>query len=512
MFEAPLRLALSLGALGVLLEALALLLGSRQLRRLLYGSMFVLTIFAAVLLLATDPRLGTGLVAIVAAYRAVNAMRVVAGRIKESRLRQATRRSSLMLLGYQTVTLVLWRLDVLTGYGARQTLYGLLAVSAAAGLVMAATTRRSLKKTSLRDSDKYTSDTELPTVSICIPARNETADLPACLESVLSSDYPKLEVLVLDDCSQDKTSEIIKGFAHDGVRFIAGEEPKAGWLAKNQAYDTLAESASGELLLFMGVDVRLDKSSVSKLVGSMSAREKQMISLLPRGMQQYKDAGLVQPLRYWWELALPRRLFNRPPVLSSLWMIQRQSLKDLGGFKAVRGSVLPEGFFARELTKKDGYSFMRASLELPISSAKRLPEQWETAVRTHYPELRHRPENVLLLAAAELWFLILPLGVFLTGFFIPMGGLWTLAGLNVLVLLYVQYLVVRIWGLRDAGLPLAVLPAAVLTELAVLHISMWKYEFSEVIWKDRNICIPVMKVTKHLPGLPSKIRAMPGFY
>jgi hypothetical protein len=42
-------------------------------------------------------------------------------------------------------------------------------------------------------------------------------------------------------------------------------------------------------------------------------------------------------------------------------------------------------------------------------------------------------------------------------------------------------------------------PFMILTDIWMLHYSMWKYEFSEVDWKGRNICVPAMHVVKHLP-------------
>src|SRR5690606_10627587 len=76
-----------------------------------------------------------------------------------------------------------------------------------------------LRKTRHITNRTHYSDKELPTVSVCIPARNETNALEDCLRSMLANDYPKLEILVLDDCSQDRTAEVIKSFAHAGVRF-----------------------------------------------------------------------------------------------------------------------------------------------------------------------------------------------------------------------------------------------------------------------------------------------------
>src|SRR3954469_22886337 len=51
-------------------------------------------------------------------------------------------------------------------------------------------------------------DHEWPGVTILIPAYNEAAVIATCIRSVLESDYPRLEVLVLDDGSTDDTETI----------------------------------------------------------------------------------------------------------------------------------------------------------------------------------------------------------------------------------------------------------------------------------------------------------------
>ena len=43
------------------------------------------------------------------------------------------------------------------------------------------------------------------------------------------------------------------------------------------------------------------------------------------------------------------------------------------------------------------------------------------------------------------------------------------------------------------------LPLAVAIDVFLLNYSMIRYEFFSVIWKDRNVCIPVMRVTDRLP-------------
>ena len=488
-------------AFSIGFELLAALFASKLIRLSGYAGTFLLSGFAGTLLFVVEPGIPTFIVLVVAIYRVLNAARAIAGRMHEARLFRVTSLTSYNLMLYQVTTLAVWALSDLFNLSNVDWLWGLLLVAAVGAIIINFSISRNLKKSALRGTDKYRSDIDLPTVSVCIPARNETSDLPACLSAVLANNYPKLEVLVLDDCSQDKTSEIIKGFAHSGVRFIKGEKPHAGWLAKNQAYQQLAEAASGEVILFCGVDVILGKRAIWSMVDCLTSRDKKMLSILPKGMQTREHAGLVQPMRYWWELAWPRRLFNRPPVLSTCWMIARDALQSFGNFEAVSNTVIPEGYFARELTKNDTYGFLRSSKSLEVASTKQLSEQWATAVRTRYPELRKRPESVMLVSLVEAWVLLLPLIVFITGFIISLGIIWVLAGLVSLLLGFAHYRIIRAWQVDAVSLPLALMPVAVGIELFLLNYSLYRYEFKEVVWKERNICIPVMRAIPHLPKI-----------
>lgn len=495
------QFALVAGASSVTVELLAAFSNAKIVKLSGYGGVLLLSGFSGTLLFTAEPHMATFLIWVICIYRMINASRVFAGRIHELRMIRVTRRTSIYLQSYLGVAVAFWLAARYFEISNIDILWAVVLVSLAASLVINFTIRRNLKKSSLRGSDTYRPDSELPTVSVCIPARNETEDLPKCLTSILDSNYPKLEVLVLDDCSQDKTSEIIRGFAHKGVRFIQGEPPNKGWLAKNQAYAQLVEAASGDVLLFCGVDVRLGKKAIWSMVDSMTSRRKKMISVLPKGMQTREHAGLVQPMRYWWELAWPRKLFNRPPVLSTCWMIYRDTLKELGGFKAVNNSVVPERYLARELVKNDAYSFLRSSRSMEVSSTKKLNEQWETAVRTRYPELRKRPESVFVVSFFEFSLLIVPLAIFLTGFMFNLGLIWILSGLSVISIGFAHYRIIKAWQLADTSLPLAMLPAAASIELFLLQYSMLKYEFSSVEWKERNICIPVMRSIPRLPKI-----------
>jgi len=440
---------------------------------------------------------------LISLYRGFNLLRIVEARMHERYLLRVTLRTSLALMLSQLILLALWGLSDKLLLTSHQCWIILGVLQLLAAVLVLATTLRQLRLTTPPALSLHLADRDLPSITVCIPARNETAAMEACLRTLVASDYPKLEVLVLDDCSQDKTPDIIKSFAHDGIRFIRGAEPPAGWLAKNWAYQRLAGEASGELLIFAGVDVNFAPAALRALVLSMKQNSRQMLSVVPRNESipdSRRFSALLQPARYAWELCLPRRRFGRPPVLSSCWAIERRLLEKHGGFAAVASDITPESYFARAASTAAGaYGFVRSAEELDIVSRKPWDEQWSTAVRTRYPQLHRRPEMVLLVSALEALVLLFP-------FF---EILWALARRDWLLLAPAAVaFVLQVWAFAAVvqltyrkflwRSLIALLPAAAL-DIALRHLSMWRYELGAVYWKGRNVCLPVMHVFPHLP-------------
>ena len=89
-------------------------------------------------------------------------------------------------------------------------------------------------------------------VAIVFAARDEEEKLPAALETLVAIDYPKLEIVAVDDRSNDATARIMDEFAARDARVKAVhvKELPAGWLGKPHALQRGYEVASGEWLLF----------------------------------------------------------------------------------------------------------------------------------------------------------------------------------------------------------------------------------------------------------------------
>lgn len=107
-------------------------------------------------------------------------------------------------------------------------------------------------------------------ISVIIPAHNAATELPRCLASVLSQEHNELEVLVIDDGSQDETYSICKAFAaqDDRVRVFRIEHsgPSA---ARNHGL----EEARGAFVCFVDADDYLEKAALTTLYDNLHAAQ-----------------------------------------------------------------------------------------------------------------------------------------------------------------------------------------------------------------------------------------------
>ena len=104
----------------------------------------------------------------------------------------------------------------------------------------------------------------LPRVTLLISAFNERAVMGEKLENALALDYPqeRFEVLVVSDCSDDGTDEIVREFAPRAVRLIRQAER----LGKSSGLNLGVLQASGEILVFSDANAMYEPDALHQLV------------------------------------------------------------------------------------------------------------------------------------------------------------------------------------------------------------------------------------------------------
>lgn len=327
-----------------------------------------------------------------------------------------------------------------------------------------------------------------PTISVCIPARNETHAMTECLENVLASDYPKMEVIVVDDNSTDDTLHLIKAFAHAGVRFVEGQAPPEGWLGKNYSLERLLGEASGRYVVFMDVDTRVKPTTISRLMAEVMADKKlEMVATLPQRYDTWRPSAWFSTLRCFWDLLFHSS--KRPSAYSALWVVRRHLLQDIGGFKDWRDQIQPEIGIAEKINKSNGYKLIMSTPALGVSYAKKWSSQVSTARRALLP----RFSNSIVRVAIGLGIIatvVLPQVVVICGLLTGWQDIFW--GAIIIYLLYVLIFTLYsglFWRSRIWLAPI-VAPIIVWQEMWLLLSSVVGYQRGVISWKGRAISRP----------------------
>jgi len=118
---------------------------------------------------------------------------------------------------------------------------------------------------------------EFPPVSIIIPARNEAANIEACLQSVLNQDYPfaKMEIIVIDDHSSDGTVEIVGQMVDQRLHLMSlqGEHGQG----KKAALEKAIQKAQGTLIVTTDADVIVPKGWLKEMATAWQGGAKMIL-------------------------------------------------------------------------------------------------------------------------------------------------------------------------------------------------------------------------------------------
>jgi hypothetical protein len=200
-------------------------------------------------------------------------------------------------------------------------------------------------------------------VSVLIPARNEETNIRATLESVLANRGADFEVVVLDDHSTDRTTEIVNEFAsrESRVRLEFAPPLPAGWCGKQHACHVLAQRAHAPLLVFLDADVRLAPDALVRLTAFMRSRQAALASGVPRQVLGTFSERLLIPQIHFILLGYLPMLFMRwtcRPAFSAgcgqLFVARRDAYETTGGHAMIR-DTLHDGVKLPRLFRRAGF-------------------------------------------------------------------------------------------------------------------------------------------------------------
>ena len=138
-------------------------------------------------------------------------------------------------------------------------------------------------------------------VSVLIPARNESLSIGKALAAILVNRHSKIEVLVLDDHSEDETATIVQniGSRDSRVRLLPSAELPDGWNGKQHACWQLANQAHHPWLLFLDADVRLSADAIARCLAEQKFRNAPLVSGFPlQETETFAEKMLIPLMQY----------------------------------------------------------------------------------------------------------------------------------------------------------------------------------------------------------------------
>lgn len=197
---------------------------------------------------------------------------------------------------------------------------------------------------------------ERPSVAILIPARDEAARIGACLDAALASEGVDLEVIVLDDHSNDGTGDVVRGYDDPRLRLAQAPPLPPGWNGKPHACHVLGALATKPLLLFIDADVTLEPDAARRLAPPPGV---DLVSGVPRqivtGVLQTALVPMINFLIFGYLPGLLMRLRPDWPSATAacgqLMMVRADAYRRAGGHAAV-AHVMHDGLkLARHFRK-----------------------------------------------------------------------------------------------------------------------------------------------------------------
>jgi glycosyltransferase involved in cell wall biosynthesis len=123
---------------------------------------------------------------------------------------------------------------------------------------------------------------DCPSVSLIFAARDEEEKLAQALETLRQIDYPRLEILAVNDRSSDGTARILQDAAqrHPRLKIASIEALPEGWLGKPHALQCGFEISRGEWLLFTDADVRFRPDAIRRAMTLAKAKQLDHLTLM----------------------------------------------------------------------------------------------------------------------------------------------------------------------------------------------------------------------------------------
>jgi cellulose synthase/poly-beta-1,6-N-acetylglucosamine synthase-like glycosyltransferase/spore germination protein YaaH/peptidoglycan/xylan/chitin deacetylase (PgdA/CDA1 family) len=195
-----------------------------------------------------------------------------------------------------------------------------------------------------------------PEVSVLIPAYNEESVIVDTVRAALATSYPKLEVLVVDDGSTDRTAELVRGYFGGDSRVQLIMQPNRG---KPAALNHALGEAKGEIAVSIDADTVIDAEAIQRLVRHFADPRVGAVAGNVKVINRNRWITRWQALEYITSQNLEKRAFDLlnciPVVPGAAGAWRTELLRSAGGFS---GDTVAEDTDLTLTIRRDGWKIL----------------------------------------------------------------------------------------------------------------------------------------------------------
>jgi glycosyltransferase involved in cell wall biosynthesis len=219
--------------------------------------------------------------------------------------------------------------------------------------------RLALAGTGTAESIPGTVGSDLPLISVLIPARNEEQTIGRCLDGVLAQTCPPYEIIVVNDASTDETAAILAHYAqqHAHLHVIQSAPLPPEWTGKAYACQQAATVARGEWLLFLDADTTPQPDLIAALVTHAQRQQLDLLTIFPfLELRTFWERVILPPFLAIIHATFPFERLNAPDVRSDeviangqCILVTQHAYQTVGGHGSICGAVLEDVQLARQI-------------------------------------------------------------------------------------------------------------------------------------------------------------------
>jgi hypothetical protein len=153
----------------------------------------------------------------------------------------------------------------------------------------------------LRPDPAMSFSNDATTLTVYVAAHNEESRIGACLQRLLSQNYPAYRVVVVNDRSGDGTADVVREAmkTDSRVALVEIEQLPPGWVGKTHALAVATRGESSDYLLFVDCDCRLAPGAIASMMRKVIDERLDFVSLWPMLDLKSPSERLITPAVSW---------------------------------------------------------------------------------------------------------------------------------------------------------------------------------------------------------------------